>query len=101
MFSGNETLCGLDGYGVGTCTIINTGCMSHGNLGDETHGLSKAIAMGLVLIVCPLKESEPMDFEEAWYAIDMRNIKTHHSTILSLLNYAVSQNFWVRKSGLG
>ena len=69
--------------------------MSHGTLGTPSHGRSKALAMGLVLIICPLKEDEPMNFRHAWYAANMMDLKPLHSTLLTLLNQAVSQNFWV------
>ena len=69
--------------------------MSHGTLGTPSHGRSKALAMGLVLIVCPLKENKSMNFREAWHAVDMRDLKPLHSTLLTLLNEGVSQNFWV------
>ena len=78
--------------------------MSHGTLGTPSHGLSKALSMGLVLIICPLKINEPMNFKAAWYACDMKGIKPLHLTLLSLLNEGVTQNFWVRtwvKKGLG
>ena len=70
--------------------------MSHGTLGTPSHGLSKALSMGLVLIICPLKINEPMNFRAAWYACDMKEIKPLHLTLLSLLNEGVTQNFWVR-----
>ena len=41
-----------------------------------------------------------MNFREAWYACDMSDIKPLHSTLLTLLNEGVTQNFWVRL-GLG
>ena len=86
---------GLDGFGVGTCIIYNTGCMSHGSVEDEAHGLSKAIAMGLVLIICPLTEDEPRNFKEAWFACDISNLQPLHVKLLLLLDAAVTQHFWV------
>ena len=95
IFSGNEALVGADGYGVGTYLLLNTGCMSHGTLGTPSHGRSKALSMGLVLIICPLKPNQSMSFRNAWYAANMMDLKPHHSTLLTLLNQAVDQNFWV------
>lgn len=68
--------------------------MTHGSLGDLSHGLSKALSMGLVLIICPLPEDEPMNFDEAWYAANMMNLKPLHLSLLNQLSQAVTQHFW-------
>ena len=73
--------------------------MSHGSIGDPAHGLSKSISMGLVLIVCPSKEDEPMSFKEAWHACNMDNLQPLHLKLLGHLDTAVTQHFWVRNIG--
>ena len=96
IFSGNETLTGPDGFGVGTFLLLNTGRMSHGSVGGATTGLSKAISMGLVLIICPSKENETLNFKYAWFACDVARMQPLHLNLLQLLDIAVTQNFWVR-----
>ena len=99
-FLGNETLTGPEGFGVGTCVILNTGTMSHGSTVGPTTGLSKALAMGLVLVVCPSKEDITLDFKDAWFACDVSRMQPLHLNILQLLDCAVTSNFWV-SIGLG
>ena len=76
--------------------------MSHGSTVGPTTGLSKALAMGLVLIICPSKEDVTMDFRNAWFACDVSHMQPIHLNILQLLDCAVTQNFWVSvRVGLG
>ena len=88
-------LCGPDGFGIGVHCVLNSGSMSHGNVGDKSHGLSKGICMSIALIVAPLKESEPMDFSKAFYTLDVSSIAPLKLDVLRILNLAVSKNFWV------
>ena len=69
--------------------------MSHGGIGCPTTGLSKALAMGLVLIICPSKENEVMDFSKAWHACDVSSLGPLHVELLQTLDIAVTQSFWV------
>ena len=101
FIKGNETLTGPDGFGVGTFCIFNTGCMSHGSIGDPAHGLSKSISMGLVLIICPSNENDSMNFKAAWHACDVQAIGHLHLKLLGQLDIAVTQNFWVSILGKG
>ena len=86
---------GPDGHGIGCCVILNSGCMSHGLIGAATSGLSKALCMTLSVIVAPLKETEPMDFRKAWYALDVSSIEPLRWEILTVLNASVTKYFWV------
>ena len=69
--------------------------MSHGSIGGGTRGLSKGLVMALVLLVNPLREDQPLDFSEAWYALDVGSLSHLHFEILRLLNAGVSKHFWV------
>ena len=105
LFSGNECLVGADGFGLGTHLSLNSGCMSHGNIGGST-GLSKALVMSLVLFIKPLKEDQQMDFSKAWYPMDVCNIKPLHLDLLHYLSLGADRHFWVSLfrvglSGLG
>ena len=75
--------------------------MSHGGLGCPTTGLSKALAMGLVLIVCPSKQDEVMDFSAAWHTCDVSCLGPLHADLLQHLDIAVTQSFWVSDLGFG
>ena len=94
-YSGNEVLCGADGFGIGVHCTLNSGCMSHGNVGDGTHGLSKGICMSAALLIAPLKEEVPMDFSKAFYMVDVSSITPLRLDVLRILNLAVTKNFWV------
>ena len=85
------------GYAVGTHLSLNSGCMSHGNIGSKTGGLSKALIMTVCLLVCPLNLDKDMDFSKAWYACDVSNLPRFGLEILWFLNRAVSRHFWVSR----
>lgn len=74
--------------------------MSHGTVGVGTRGLSKGLVMALVLLVRPLTEDKPLNFQEAWYALDVGDVAPLHYEIVHILNSGVTRYFWVR-SGLG
>ena len=69
--------------------------MSHGSIGGESTGLSKALCMALVLLIRPLKEKEIIDFSAAWFALNVTDMKFMHLEILKLLNSGVTKHFWV------
>ena len=69
--------------------------MSHGLIGAATTGLSKALCMTLSVIIAPLNEFEPMDFREAWYALDVSSIEPLQWDILTVLNSSVTNHYWV------
>ena len=62
--SGNESLVGSDGFGLGSHVILNSGMMSHGTIGGENTGLSKALVMSLVLFMVPLTDKVPLNFDD-------------------------------------
>ena len=95
FISGNECLVGSNGYGLGTNIMLNSGCMSHGNVGGKSTGLSKALVMGLVVLIKPLEENEPLDFSAAWYPLDVCNIQPLHLDLLRILNAGATRHFWV------
>ena len=69
--------------------------MSHGVVGRGSTGLSKALVMALVLFIRPLIENEPLNFKEAWYALDVSSISAMQLEILKVLNQGVTKHFWV------
>ena len=69
--------------------------MTHGSVGDEAHGMSKSISMGLILIICPSNENEIKDFQPAWHASDVSNLMPLHVKLLRYLDQATSLHFWV------
>ena len=73
--------------------------MSHGSIGGDNTGLSKALVMALVLLIRPLKEDQIIDFSAAWFALNVTDMTLMHLDILKLLNSGVSKHFWV-SSGL-
>ena len=95
----------MNGYGIGPCVILNSGCMSHGSIGGNNTGLSKALCMALVLLIRPLNENQPIDFSAAWYALNVSDLTVLHLDILRLLNSGVTKHFWVSQGlvdqGLG
>ena len=84
-----------DGHGVGSCICLNSGCMSHGDIGSKTSGLSKAMSMMLSVLICPEKYNKPMDFSLAFYTVDVSDIPRRHLEILWFLNNAVTKHYWV------
>ena len=69
--------------------------MSHGAIGGGTRGLSKGLVMALVVLVNPLTENQPLNFKEAWYALDVGSLSHLHAEILRLLNAGATKHFWV------
>ena len=69
--------------------------MSHGNVGGDTTGLSKALCMALVLLICPLKEDQPIDFSKAWFPLDVSKLSNMQLELLQILNASVTKHFWV------
>ena len=99
LFIGNETCTDRNGYGIGSYVILNSGCMSHGVIGRGSNGLSKALCMAVVLFVRPLTENDPLDFTEAWYALNVGEMNYLQIEIISLLNRGVTKHFWVSFQG--
>ena len=89
------------GYGLGTHLTLNTGCMSHGTHGSKTSGMSKALAMTLCLLICPLKEDKDMNFMAAWYPACVANLPKRNLEILWYLDLAVTKHFWVSRVRVG
>ena len=85
------------GYGLGSCLSLNSGCMSHGTIGSKSSGLSKALTMVLSLLICPLKVEEDMDFSKAWFTADLAKLPVRNLEILWFLDRAVTKHFWVSR----
>ena len=100
IFLGNESLCGANGHGLGQCIVLNSGCMSHGTIGSGTRGLSKGLVMALVVLIKPLTGDQPLNFREAWHALDVGSLSHLHAEILRILNAGATKHFWV-SLGLG
>ena len=83
------------GFGVGSCLTLNSGCMTHGTIGSKTSGLSKALTMAVCLLVCPLDIKDDMNFTNAWYAANIANLPRRGLEILWFLDRAVTKYFWV------
>ena len=75
--------------------MLNSGKMSHGTLGGQNIGLSKALVMSLTLLMRPLTDSIPLDFSEAWFPLDVSTLNHLHLDILRILNASVTKHFWV------
>ena len=71
--------------------------MSHGCVGGDTTGLSKALCMALVLFISPLTEDQPLNFAEAWFALNVSNLPAKRLELLCLLNAGVTRHFWVSR----
>ena len=95
FISGNEALVDHSGFGLGQCIILNSGCMSHGNVGGTNTGLSKGLVMSLVVLINPLTDREPLDFSKPWYACDVSKLNHLQLEILSILSSSVDRYFWV------
>ena len=92
---GNESLVDKSGFGLGTCVIFNSGCMSHGSVGGRNTGLSKGASVALAVLLNPLKEDIPLDFSKPWYTMDVSSMNHLQLDILRILNRSVSRYFWV------
>ena len=69
--------------------------MSHGVLGRGSNGLSKALCMAIVLVIQPLTEDVPLNFTEAWFALNVGDLNYIQLELISVLNRGVSKHFWV------
>ena len=90
----------MDGFGVGTAVILNSGCMTHSSVFSPNGGLSKSLCMSIAVILTPLKYSQPMDFSKPWYATSIEKMGYLHLDVLKVLQEACTKHFWV-SSGLG
>ena len=86
---------------MGTHLTLNTGCMTHGTIGSGTSGMSKALAMSLCLLICPLNMDQDMNFSAAWYPACLANLPKRNLEILWYLDLAVTKHYWVSWFGLG
>ena len=84
--------------------MLNSGKMSHGTLGGQNIGLSKSLVMSLSLLMRPLTDAIPLNFSDAWFALDVSNLNHLQLDILRILNASVTKHFWVSQGwviGLG
>ena len=93
IFSGNEALVHSNGYYAGSCILLNSGVASHGGGADQ--GLSKALAMAFVLLVCPGFYAIGLDWYPAWTAINVLHFRRQFQPILNALAIAVNHHFYV------
>ena len=99
IYLGNECCSSKDGYFPGCHVIFNAGLASHG--GGENRGLSKALAMVVVLVICPSHYNDELDWRLAWTPINVLNFKNHFRPILYSLAEALDTHFWVCRVEIG
>ena len=84
------------GLFAGACMLICSGIASHG--GGRNQGLSKALAMVFVWIVCPGYYYLAMDWLPASTAINMTHFRESFRPIIDALAIAVDHHFYVSSS---
>ena len=85
-----------NGLFAGACMLICSGIASHG--GGRNQGLSKALAMVFVLLVCPGYYTVAMDWLPAWTAINLTHFKAQFYPIINALAIAADHHFYVSYS---
>ena len=82
-----------DGYFPGSCILLNTGLGSHG--GGLNQGMSKALAMIFVLLVCPSYYALDINWCAAWTPVNMLHFKRQFRPIATSLAIALNRHFYV------
>ena len=90
---GNEVLVRSCGFFPGACILYNTGLASHG--GGANRGMSKALAMVAVLLMCPGDVGKDINWCLAWTAICVLDFKPYFQPILASIAMACDSHFWV------
>ena len=90
---GNEVLVSHCGFFAGACILFNSGLASHG--GGANRGMSKALAMVAVLLMCPGDVTQDINWSLAWTPVNVRNFKPHFQPILAAIAQACDHHYWV------